>query len=168
MREKCRRLTKEEILSPDIQNLIKDMRLTIQERKTGVGLSANQVNRQEAINVIAIKPTPARPNLKEFDKVCINTEIVETFGDKVLMWEGCLSTATDINGEPSMALVPRYEKISIKYLDEHGNQHEEVADGFVAHILQHEIDHLNGILFTDLIDEKDLIIYQEYISKFAS
>ncbi len=165
LREKCRRLSKDEVLSAEIQNLIDDMGYTSSERKTGVGLSANQVGRTEAISVIAIKPTPARPNLEPFEKVCINTEIAETFGDKEPMWEGCQSTATDENGEPSMAQVSRFKKVRIGYLDRDGNEQSEVVEGFVAHVVQHETDHLNGILFTDLIDPKDLITYKEFVDK---
>jgi len=165
LRKVCRKLTKDEVLSTDIQNLIDDITHTSAERKTGVGLSANQVGELVAISVIAIKPTPARPNLETFDKVCINTEIVETFGEPELMWEGCQSTAVDENGEPSMAQVPRYTKVRIKYLDRYGEEQEEIVEGFVAHVVQHETDHINGTLFTDKIDEKDLITYQEYIKQ---
>jgi peptide deformylase len=152
-------------LSEDIQNLIDDMKYTSFERKTGVGLSANQVGRSEAISVIAIKPTPARPNLEVFDKVCINAEIVETYGEKEPMWEGCQSTAMDKNGEPMMAEVPRYKKVRIEYLDREGNEQAEVVEGFVAHVVQHETDHLNGVLFTDLVDKGKMITYREFADK---
>lgn len=167
LRQKCRELSREEILSPEIQNLIEDMKYTVEESKRGVGLSANQVGRREAISVVAIKPTPARPNLERFEKVCINPKIVKTFGEPTPMWEGCMSTATDENGESSMGLVPRYKKIEIDYFDEHGSQHNEEVEGFIAHVMQHETDHLNGVLFTDLIDKNSLISYQEYIDRFA-
>lgn len=163
LREKCRKLSAEEVRSVEVQRLIRDMYHTVRERKMGVGLSANQVGRKEAISVIAIKPTPARPDLVPFDKVCINTEIVETFGEKELMWEGCLSTAVDENGEASMAQVPRYRKVRIEYLDGRGSKQSEVVEGFVAHVVQHETDHLNGVLFTDLIDRDRLISYRDYI-----
>ncbi|MDR2063640.1 MAG: peptide deformylase [Candidatus Nomurabacteria bacterium] len=162
LREQCRRLTKDEILSAEIQNLIDDIKFTCSEKKTGVGLSANQVGKPVAISVVAIKPTPGRPNLEPFEKVCINTEITETFGEKVPLWEGCQSTALDENGEPAMAKVLRYEKVRIKYFDESGEEQEEIVESLVAHVIQHETDHLNGILFTDLIDKADLISYQEF------
>jgi len=167
LREKCRKLTAEEIRSAEIQKLIDDLFYTAQERKAGVGLSANQVGRREAVSVVAIKPTPARPNLTPFEKVCINTEIVETFGEKELMWEGCLSTARDENGEASMAQVPRYKKVRIEYFDREGEKQSEVVEGFVAHVLQHETDHLNGVLFTDLIDKSGMISYREYVREFV-
>lgn len=163
LRQKCRDLSIAEIRSEEIQRLIDDMYYTVRERKSGVGLSANQVGRLEAISVVAIKPTPGRPGLKPFDKVCINTKIIKTFGKKKSMWEGCLSTAVDENGEAMMAQVPRYAKVRIEYSDRNGQKQTEDVEGFVAHVAQHETDHLNGILFTDLIDKDILISYQEFI-----
>ena len=162
LRERCRRLSREEIRSKEIQGLIDNMKYTCDEKKYGVGLSANQVGEAVAISVIAIKPTPSRPNLEVFDQVCINTEIVETFGEPELMWEGCVSTAMDKNGEPAMAQVPRFAKVRAKYLDRDGEEHDEIAEGFVAQVLQHETDHLNGVLFTDLIGEGELVSNKEY------
>ena len=165
LREKCRRLTPEEIRSAEVQELIRAMRRTVAENKRGVGLSENQVGRREAITVIGIKPTPARPDLEPFEKVCINTEIVKTFGEKEPMWEGCLSTAVDENGEASMGQVPRYKKIRIEYYDEEGKKQTETIEGIVAHVVQHETDHLNGILFTDYIGEEKLISYREFTTR---
>jgi peptide deformylase len=73
-----------------------------------------------------------------------------------------MSTARDENGEPAMAQVPRFKKIRVKYLDREGEEHDETTEGFVAHVLQHETDHLNGILFTDLIDPVTLISNETY------
>lgn len=167
LREKCRKLSAEEVRSPEIQELIDSLLYTVEKRKSGVGLSANQVGRTEAISVVAVKPTPARPNLEPFEKVCINTEVVGTFGEKELMWEGCLSTARDENGEASMAQVPRYKKVRVEYLDREGRKQSETIEGFVAHVIQHETDHLHGVLFTDLIDGRKMMSYREYVEKFT-
>lgn len=161
LRKKCRQLTKTEILTPKIQNLIDDIKYTCDQKKYGVGISANQIGKPLAISVIAIKPTPNRPNLTVFDTVCINTKIIETFGEKQPMWEGCQSTI-DETGEPVFAQVPRYQKIRIQYLDRNGTKRDEVVEDFVAHVIQHETDHLNGILFTDHIDKSSLISAEEY------
>ena len=162
LRDRCRKLSRDEILSANIQNLVDDICYTSRKRKTGVGLSANQVGESVAISIIDIKPTPARPNLEAFNKVCINTEIIETFGEPELMWEGCQSVAKDENGEPSMALVPRFTKVRINYLDENGNRIDETVEGFIAHVVQHETDHLNGMLFADLVDASALVTYRDY------
>lgn len=166
--QKCQKLSVEEIESTVIQELIDNLFYTVRESRAGVGLSANQVGETAAISVVAIKPTPARPQLAPFQGVYINPEIIETFGVKEPMWEGCLSTAVDENGEAAMAQVPRYKKVKVNYFDRRGQRHEEVIEGFLAHVLQHEIDHLNGILFTSLIDKNSLISYREYIKNFVS
>lgn len=162
LHEKCRKLTKQEIASEEIQQLIDDMKYTCDKENYGVGLSANQVGLNLAISVVAIKPTVGRPNLQNFDKVLINTEIIEKFNNKVPMWEGCLSTARDNNNEPAMALVPRYEKIRVRYYDRCGKIHDEIIENFIAQVVQHETDHLNGVLFTDFIDNLDLISNKQY------
>lgn len=166
--QKCQTLPIDEIKSESVQALIENLLYTVAESKAGVGLSANQVGETVAISVVTIKPTPARPQLVPFQGVYINPEIVEKFGTKEPMWEGCLSTAVDENDEAAMAPVPRYKKIKVVYYDRAGKRREETVEGFLAHVLQHEIDHLNGILFTSLIDKNSLISYQEYIRKFIS
>ncbi len=167
LRSKCRQLTPDEIRTPEIQNLIDDIKYTCDKKEYGVGLSANQVGEPIALSVVAIKPTPNRPDLEPLDTVCMNTEILETFGDPEPMWEGCQSVL-DETGDSPFATVPRYKKIRVRYLDRNGNQHEEIVEGFMAHVIQHETDHLNGVLFTDLADKKDLITSQEYREKILS
>lgn len=162
LHEKCRKLTRSDILSDKVQSLIDNIKYTCDKEDYGVGLSANQVGESLAISVVAIKPTPGRPAEEAFNKVYINTDIVETFGDKVPMWEGCFSTARDEYGEPLMGPVPRYQKIHIKYLDRFGQECDEIIEGFIAHVVQHETDHLNGILFTDVIDSNSLVPYRDY------
>jgi peptide deformylase len=162
LHERATRLSPNEVRSSEIQDLIRDMKYTCDQKKYGVGLSANQVGKALAISLVAIKPTPSRPNLKVFNKVIINAEILETFGELEPKWEGCLSTARDENGEPAMAQVPRFNKIRVKYLDENGDECEEIIEGFAAHVVQHETDHINGKLFTEFINPKDLISNEKY------
>jgi len=83
LRESAKRLTPDEILSQQTQDLIKNMRHTLVEKKYGVGIAAPQVGESVALSVVGIKPTPNRPELEPFDTVLINPEIVETFGDPV-------------------------------------------------------------------------------------
>ncbi|MCL2444858.1 peptide deformylase [Candidatus Saccharibacteria bacterium] len=168
LRQKCRKLTEEEVRSEVIQSLIDDIKFTCDENEYGVGLSANQVGESMAISVIAIKPTLVRPNRKVFEKVLVNAEIVETYGEPKLMWEGCVSTAQDENGEPAMAQVMRFKKVKVKYLDRGGEECEEVVSGFVAHVLQHEVDHLEGKLFTDFIEKGSLVSNKEYRAMIAA
>ena len=161
LRESAKRLTPDEILSQQTQDLIKNMRHTLVEKKYGVGIAAPQVGESVALSVVGIKPTPNRPELEPFDTVLINPEIVETFGDPVDAWEACVSCGTD--DDILFALVARFEKVRIQWLDEHAKSREEVIGGFAAHVMQHETDHLNGILFVDHVtDPTSFMMADEY------
>lgn len=161
LRESARRLSESEILSDEIQRLIKDMRYTLIEKKYGVGIAAPQVDESVALSVIGVKPTPNRPELEPFDTVLINPEIIETFGEPVGMWEGCVSCGTE--DDLLFGLVPRYEKVKVTWLDEHAKSREKVIGGFVAQVVQHETDHLNGILFVDHVtDPASFMMADEY------
>lgn len=151
LRESTRRLTKDEILSDEIQTLIENMYYTLQKKQYGVGLAAPQVGSAVAISVLGIKPTPTRPQLEPFEAVLINPEIIKTYGKPVEMWEGCVSSGTGSN--TLFAQVPRYESVTLRWADEHAVEHEQKLDGFVAHVAQHETDHLNGILFVDKVED---------------
>ena len=157
LRAVAQRLNKDEILSDKIQTLIADMYYTVERKQYGVGLAAPQVGRSVAISVIAIKSTPSRPDLEPEKLTIINPEIVQFYGRKASMWEGCIS------GLELYAQVPRYKKLRLTWMDEQAHEHEQDFDGFIAHVLQHEVDHLNGILYVDKIrDTKSIITIREY------
>jgi peptide deformylase len=166
LRAKARHLSREEILSDDIQTLIADMRYTVAKKQYGVGLAAPQVGKSVALSVIAIKTTPTRPDRTPFDMTIINPEIVETYGNRTGMWEGCISCGQGIDLLYAKAL--RYKKIKLRWLDEHAVQHEEILEDFTAHVAQHETDHLNGILFVDRVrDTKTYMMADEYRKRIA-
>ena len=161
LRTKSRLLTQAEIGTDEIRTLIADIYETLRAGEYGVGMSAIQVGEPVAVVVVMIRPTPNRPNLEKFDQVYLNPKVIQTFGEKKPMWEGCCSVLGK-DGNPVYAQVPRYKKIRVRYLDEDAVTQEEYVDGFLAHVLQHEIDHQNGVLFTDLIDESDIVSCDEY------
>lgn len=155
LRQKARLLSEEEILHTGIQTLIENMRHTLTQENYGVGLAAPQVGMSIALSVIGIKPTPTRPDLESFSAVIINPKIIEVYGRRKQKWEGCISCGS---GKDTLyGKVPRYERIKVSWLDETVNLHEEMLEGFVAHVVQHEVDHLNGILFVDRV--KDTTTY---------
>lgn len=161
LRAKARRLSEDEILSEEIQQLIENIRYTVEKKKYGVGMAAPQVGASVAVSVIAIKPTPTRPDVKPFDSVIINPEVIEVFGKPLLMWEACLSFGTPTSYPYAQAV--RHDKIRVKYLDEYAKKQEEIVEGFVAQVFQHETDHLNGVLFVDRVkDSKSFITLREY------
>lgn len=161
LRTSARRLTAEEILSEDMQRLIQEMRDLLAGRKHGVGLAAPQVGQSVAVSVIGIKPTPNHPDTTAVDMVIINPEIVRTYGRKTGMWEGCISFGSGPAAPYAQAM--RSPKVRVRYLDEQAVQHEADYDGLMAHVLQHEIDHINGVLFVDRVsDTKTYMTMGEY------
>lgn len=110
-------------------------------------LAAVQVDRLE--RVVIVRADFDKKSTREFTTL-INPEIVKYEGELVADFEGCLSVK-HIYGK-----VPRYSKIRVKALDLEGNEIRFKAEGFLARVIQHEIDHTNGIVFIDHIrDDKD-------------
>lgn len=110
-------------------------------------LAAVQIDRLE--RVVIVRGNFDDKSDREFITL-INPEIVKYEGTIVNDYEGCLSVS-NIYGK-----VPRYSRVRIRALDEHGNEIRFKADGFLARVIQHEIDHTNGIVFVDHIkDRKD-------------
>jgi peptide deformylase len=161
LREVARCLTDAEIKSPETQVLIEDMYYTLDKKKYGVGLAAPQVGRGVSISTIGIKATPTRPDLKDEKLTIINPEIINYYGQKTGMWEGCIS------GTTIYAKAMRYKKIKMQWQDENAQHHEQDFDGFMAHVLQHEVDHLNGVLFVDRVkDSKTYMTIAEYKKRY--
>ena len=167
LRQTARRLSNAEISSAEIQELITDLRYTLAKKKYGVGLAAPQVGESVALSAIGIKPTPARPKLDPLNMVIINPVITETFGRRIGMWEGCMSCG--MGKDTLFAKVPRYKKVKLAWYDEHGKHHEKAFEGFAAHVIQHETDHLNGVLFVDRVrDTKTYMMASEYRKRIAN
>ena len=130
---------------PNLKQLIEDMFETMYV-SDGVGLAAPQIGKSIRLLVIDASPLAEDdPSLKDFKKVFINAYITEKSEDTEIMQEGCLSIP-GIHEE-----VKRSNKIRIKYYDEDFNFFDEYYEGFAARVLQHEYDHLDGVLFTDRI-----------------
>ena len=127
----------------DLKQLIEDMFATMYEA-SGVGLAAPQIGKSIRLFVVDGEPMD-QERLKGFKKVFINPELLEESGDAMIFEEGCLSI-------PGIrADVVRSEKVRLRYTDEQGTVREEEFDGLAARIIQHEYDHLEGILFIDKI-----------------
>lgn len=134
-------------ITPNIHKLLNDMAETMYDAE-GVGLAAPQVGILK--RVIVLDPGDGSGLIE-----MINPEVIETAG-RTLGPEGCLSIP-GINGD-----VYRAEKITVKGLDRHGNEFTVEAEDFLARIFQHEIDHLNGVLFTDIAESIYEKEYPEY------
>ncbi len=162
LRNRADKLSVFEIKSSKTQHLISAMKSTLMETKLGVGLAAPQVGEGVALSVILVQPTKHRPEVKPFELVIINPEIIQTFGRKYQLWEGCISSGQGKAG--LFAKVPRYNKVKLKFTDENGTGHSKIFSGLPAQVIQHEVDHLNGILFVDRVkDTKTYVTYREYM-----
>lgn len=140
-----------------IQTLI-DSLIETAVSANGVGIAAPQVARSYRLFIVASRPNPRYPNAPSMEPTAmLNPKIVAHSEEMVKGWEGCLSIP-GIRG-----LVPRYQVVEVEYCDRYGNlQHRELTD-FVARIFQHELDHLDGIVFLDRVEStQDLFTEQEY------
>jgi peptide deformylase len=145
------------VITPDILKIINDMKdATIswdlsREHEVGVALAAVQINQPYKIIVVRND----YDNKEDFSfSSFINPVITKLEGQIEEDFEGCLSVK-DIYGK-----VPRYTKVRVKALDERGHPFRITAEGFLARIFQHEIDHLNGTLFIDHIKDKPDAFYK--------
>ncbi|HLN22294.1 MAG TPA: peptide deformylase [Bacteroidales bacterium] len=128
---------------PALDQFISDMFETMYY-SDGLGLAAPQVGKSIRIFVIDGQPLAEdEPDMAGFKKVFINAHITERSADLVPMSEGCLSIP-NLREE-----VVRESRIRINYYDEKWEYHDEVYEGYKARVIQHEYDHLDGILFTD-------------------
>lgn len=145
------------IQSPRIQNLIDNLIATV-IKANGVGIAAPQVQSRDHIFIVASRPNPRYPNAPEMEPTpMINPRILASSSEEAKSWEGCLSIP-GIRG-----LVPRHQAIEIEYSDRNGKLHKQELTDFIARIFQHELDHLDGIVFVDRLQSTyDLITEQEY------
>lgn len=127
----------------DVKQLVEDMFETMYNAG-GVGLAGPQIGKSLRIFVIDGEPMDEE-NLVGFKKAFINPEILKEEGEEWGFEEGCLS----IPGIRETIFRP--EKLTLKYYDEEWNEHTEDFDGMKARIIQHEYDHIEGILFTDYL-----------------
>ena len=130
---------------PNLKELIDDMWETMYNA-SGVGLAAPQVGKSIRLFMIDASPfEDEEPDLKAFKKIFINAQILEETGEEWLFNEGCLSFP-DLRED-----VMRKPKIRISYQDENFETREEEFEGIAARIIQHEYDHIDGVVFVDRI-----------------
>jgi peptide deformylase len=145
LKEICREISTEEIKSEYVQNLITGLIETASQEKDALGLAASQVG--EIVRLFVMRTglsSHVTPLAEKPFEVMINPVITKVYPKKVYYREGCLS-------EPDIsAVIERSQKIKVKYLDEHGNNHRIFLQDYDAIVFQHEYDHLDGKLMTDV------------------
>jgi len=147
---------------PDLTQLIEDMFETMYSSE-GVGLAAPQVNRSIRLFMVDASPfADENPELENFRKVFINPYIIDEEGEEWPFKEGCLSIP-EIREE-----VIRKPKIRIEYYDKEFNFHEETYEGIPARIIQHEYDHLEGIMFVDKVNSLRKVLLRRKLNDISS
>lgn len=157
LRARARALDRGAVTSVAVQKLIDDMLETMAEYH-GVGLAAPQVH--EGVRLFVASLDSERGEDPGEPVAIINPEITPVGSDTVDDWEGCLSIP-DIRGK-----VPRYQEIRVRALDRDGERIELRAKGFSARVIQHETDHLDGILFFDRMRGFETLTFLDEYSRY--
>lgn len=147
LRKVSKAVAEKDFKSTKFQKLLADMSEAMATRDDGVGLSAPQIAVNERVFVVSGKIWKKEGKPAPMDEYFINPVIVKKSRKLVIAEEGCLSIP-NIYG-----LVKRHATVSIDYIDAEGVSATKKATGLLARIFQHEIDHLDGILFTDKATE---------------
>lgn len=157
LRKKAKQVPLKMFGSRSLEKLINEMFFTMR-RVGGVGLAAPQIGESIKLAVIEIKKTPIRPEVVPLaPTVIINPEIITVSKEKLNDWEGCLSFP-NVRG-----LTLRHKNITVKYHDQSGKKHVVKLSGFQARVFQHEIDHLNGTVYVDRMqDMQSLMTIREF------
>jgi peptide deformylase len=137
----------EQLGTPELHALVQDMKDTM-AAMNGAGLAAPQIGVSQRIVIFGVQQNPRYPDAEEVPfTVLVNPKLVMLTREVEEDWEGCLSV-------PGMrGVVPRYTKLRYSGFDEHGNPIEREAEGFHARVVQHEVDHLDGILYPQRITD---------------
>lgn len=147
---------------PALQRLIDDLlALTIQSN--GVGIAAPQVGIDQRLFIVASRPNARYPEAPAMEPTAmINPRLLDRSDQLLSGWEGCLSVPNQ------RGWVPRSDAIEVEYWDRWGDRHQAHFQGFIARIFQHELDHLDGILFPDRVEKADDLISEiEFLERLS-
>ncbi|MEZ4819301.1 MAG: peptide deformylase [Bdellovibrionota bacterium] len=161
LRKTAKKFSKREITSPETAQLLQDMFDTM-IAEGGIGIAAPQIDVPRSVAMIQIEP----------DQECYDTDeeipMVVFFNPEIEVldktpqgfWEGCLSV-------PGLrGYVERPKHVKVTYLDTEGEKQELIAEGFIATVVQHELDHLFGKLYVDRITDKKKLMFEEEYQKY--
>ncbi len=146
-----------DITDPHISQLI-DSLIATAEANNGVGIAAPQVSESFRLFIVASRPSIRYPHAPKMQPTpMINPKIISYSTEIIKDWEGCLSV-------PGLrGLITRYQAIEVEYLNREGLVERRVLTDFIARIFQHELDHLDGMVFLDRLESlKDLYSEEEY------
>ena len=157
LRTRARELDRDELRSPEIQRLIDDL-IETKRAANGAGLAANQIGEAVRVAVVEVEPdNPRYPYKPPVPLTVLVNPALEPLDDElVAINEGCLSVP-NLRGE-----VPRRLAVRARYLDRDGAEREQVVRGLTAGTFQHEVDHLDGVLFVDRADPTTLSTWEQF------
>jgi peptide deformylase len=145
LRTRAREIGAEELRTPEVQCLIDELIETMRAAG-GAGLAANQVGELLRVAVVEVDHNPRYPYKPPIPLTVLVNPVLEPVGEETVeINEGCLSVP-DLRGT-----LERFVTVRVRYLDRDGVEHEEVKRGLTAGTFQHEVDHLDGILFLDRV-----------------
>ena len=160
LRARARPLDRREIRTPAIQKLIDDMIETMEEYH-GVGLAAPQVHESVRIFIAGFEDDSDGEGKTTIIPVpFLNPEIAPMGSETVADWEGCLSIP-EIRGQ-----VPRHRRVRVRALDRDGKSVDLELEDFPARVVQHENDHLDGVLFFDRMTSFESLTFMEEFTKY--
>lgn len=160
LRKKARAISKDFLLSDHFDQLLQDLKDSM-EHYGGIGIAAPQIGIDLQVAIIELQGMNRYGEeinlpLTAFINPVITFLTNETQG----FWEGCLSV-------PGLrGYVERPQKVKVNFMNSRGEQEEIVAEGFLATVLQHELDHLHGILYIDRIKDSRMLAYQEEFEEY--
>jgi peptide deformylase len=147
LRQVARKVTREELDTVKVQSFIDDLVETMHDAN-GAGLAANQVYEPIRLCAIEVRNNPRYPYKPNFPlTVLVNPEVTPTTDDTFLNYEGCLSVP-NLRGE-----VRRFTGVKVRAWDRHGKDIELDIKGLTAGTFQHEVDHLDGKVFLDRVED---------------
>lgn len=160
LRKKTQEISKDYLLSDNFNRLLLDLQDSM-KHYGGIGIAAPQIGvdlQVAIIELMGFNRYGQEVNLPL--TTFVNPEIEYLTDETQAFWEGCLSV-------PGLrGLVERPQKVRVRFLNEKAEQQELIAEGFLATVLQHELDHLQGVLYVDRIKDPKLLSYQEEFEKF--
>jgi peptide deformylase len=157
LRERSREITREELASPAMQQLIDDL-IDTMHHANGAGIAAPQIGELVRIATIEVNHNPRYPYKPPIPLTVVVNPVVQMLDDELVdINEGCLSV-------PNMrGNVMRHVNIRVRYWDRDGNEHDETKRGLTAGTFQHELDHLDGLLFLDRVaDTRTLTTWEQF------
>jgi len=160
LRRRAREVEADELASPEMQAFIDDL-IDTMRAANGAGLAANQVAEPLRIAAVEVDHNPRYPYKPSIPLTVVINPVVEPLDDEVVVInEGCLSVP-NLRGD-----VERHVNVRLRYLDRDGVAHDDVKRGLTAGTFQHELDHLDGILFLDRVQDPTTFTTWEQFERF--